>query len=158
MEAKKFIKATELLKYEGQANQAALDKIEDLFSLRSNPYWNSEKDGLKRSYCNTLCTIERCQEKYRIFNERVKSILKSKKVKDFVIDYQFWSSGYSMGESVEVVITDGIAKYTHYVSDFRKEYRGRAKRWNNKITYGSCILFCDIKSQKTKYEIKKIEK
>lgn len=92
-------------------------------------------------------------EKYKIDRQR-----KSAKVREFTEQYKNWHSGYSMGEAVKVVYEGNLIVERDTIKNSKKEYCGKAKRWNSNIKYGSATLFVDLTGNRAKYRVEINEK
>lgn len=90
---------------------------------------------------------------------RIKKASKSKTVKNFIEEYRNWSSGYSMGETVQVVYKTTMLGYTTQdVTDNRRKYKGIARKYNNRIAYGAAELIVDLTGPKMKTKLSVVEK
>lgn len=90
--------------------------------------------------------------------KRVANVRKSPKYKLFVKQYGNFSSGYSMGEKVEVKIVTNYNDIHDTISDRRAEYRGNAKKYNHNIRYGSVLLTVDLTGARAKYRLDIVSK
>jgi len=99
-----------------------------------------------------VAEIERAQAKRAIFEQKVENVLKSKRYKSFIKDYKDFNSAYSMGETVEVIISDGDIREYIMITDNREHY-ARSSKFRGRENYGHAILRADVSNDKIKCEI-----
>ena len=154
MKANNYLRIESLLNTLESDQKCKLNKLFEALNLeyiyQSRIEWNNASraafiaswqkyDALKESF-GSVCT----------------KVMKGKKAKDFIKANETFVSGYSMGETVEIVINynvDGVNLSNRFVIvDNCKKYANSCK-WNNKITYGCKKLICDYNGKSYKYEV-----
>lgn len=90
--------------------------------------------------------------------ERVEKAKKSPAVRKFREKYKYWDSGYSMGETVEIIYITAHGQENEMVADCREKYKGRCEKYNYRIKYGEATLFVDLTGSRMKTRVEIINK
>ena len=145
--AKQFERLSQLintLDTDCKAKTSKFDEIFCGFQLSNFYLTENERKEMIKSKDNFLKYWQISDERKYFVNMKCESCLKSNAYKKFVEEYKNWSSGYSMGETIDVLLTIKIGEYVYkkcdIIADYREKYRGDAKKYNNKIKYGSATL------------------
>lgn len=145
--AKQFDRLSQLINTLDTDCKAKTSKFDEIFGGFQLSYFYltaNELVEMIKSKENFLKYWQISDERKYFVNMKCESCLKSNAYKNFVEKYKHWSSGYSMGEKIDVVLTIKIGEYVYkkcdIIADYREKYRGKAKKWNGKIKYGSATL------------------